>query len=134
MNDDLNSLEYWKNSYFELQEINKNLQWEDAEKLNKINQLYKENEELKKDKEYLDKVNDEQMERILDLSDELKNEIAFNEESETVKKYKAQIEKMKCCENCKHYIDSSCEFELPIRCKYWYTQLDNTTDEWKLAE
>lgn len=50
------------------------------------------------------------------------------------KELKAQIEKMKCCENCKHYIDSSCELETPIRCKYWYSMIVNATDEWELAE
>lgn len=48
----------------------------------KIKQLEKENEELKKDKEYLDKVNNEQTKIILQLN--------------------KQIEKMKCCFTCKH--------------------------------
>ena len=28
-----------------------------------------------------------------------------------------KVNKMKCCENCKHYIDSDCELEMPIKCK-----------------
>lgn len=46
-------------------------------------EVMKENAELKKDKEYLDKINNEQTEVILHLNE--------------------QIEKMKCCENCKHH-------------------------------
>lgn len=90
---------------------------------------------LEKEIEYLHSVNEEQKERILDLSDELKSEIAFNEQSETVKKYKAQIEQMKCCWNCKLY---DCSMDCKhTKCKYQYSEMcrtKNMIDKWELEK
>lgn len=75
---------------------------------------------------------------VLNENEKLKQELGDLKLAYTVSVDKAimieqelqeQIKKMKCCENCKHYIDSSCEFESPIRCMYWYTRSNNTTDE-----
>lgn len=104
----------------------------------RIDELQKENKELKEkisawengnpigellaDKEYLDKVNNEQTEVILKLQ--------------------AQIEKMKYCENCKHsYTDSENNVfcYLPFSqedcksCKL-YNHKDTDNDYWELAE
>lgn len=75
----------------------------------KIHALEKENAELKKDKEYLDNTNNEQTEVILKLNE--------------------QIEKMKCCVNCKHAekgyeLCNDLKFDKP--CKDF--------DHWELAE
>lgn len=62
-------------------------------------------------------VRDELEKENEELKEKLKNEISFNEQSETVKKYQEQIEelkahckavddvneKMKCCGNCENY-------------------------------
>lgn len=37
---------------------------------------------------------------------------------------KAEIEKMRCCGNCKHYVDDNCDLQCPHNC-YNY-------DEWEL--
>lgn len=68
-----------------------------------VDSLQKENAELKKDKEWLDNTNNEQTEVILKLNE--------------------QIEKMKCCHNCKNFINKS----------YCITPCEEHS-EWKLAE
>ena len=68
-----------------------------------VDSLQKENAELKKDKEWLDNTNNEQTEVILKLNE--------------------QIEKMKCCHNCKNFIDKS----------YCITPCEEHS-EWELAE
>lgn len=77
-----------------------------------ITDLEKENAELKKDKEWLDNTNNEQTIVILELQ--------------------AQIEKMKCCGNCKNrgldkYMSYPC-----TECKIWHRE--KTNDKWELEE
>lgn len=43
---------------------------------------------------------------------------------DTNRKIEEQIEKMKCCGNCKHYVDYNCDLQCPHNC-YNY-------DEWEL--
>lgn len=65
-------------------------------------ELSKVNEELKKDKEYLDKVNNEQTEVILKLQEQIEQ---LSNDNHVLKTsfitQQEQIEKMKCCMNCK---------------------------------
>lgn len=86
----------------------------------RITELEKENEELKKDKEYLDNTNNEQTEVILKLSE--------------------QIEKMKCCSNCSNFNSGNCKFSLRIKndvttfVKMHEDFFCVNYDKWKLAE
>lgn len=82
-----------------------------ATKLERCNELEKENAELKKDKEWLDNTNNEQTKVILKLQE--------------------QIEKMKDCRNCKHYGNYKDDFMCTlvgqkIHCK--------NKDRWELSE
>lgn len=71
-----------------------------------VAELIKENAELKKDKEYLDKINNEQTEVILHLNE--------------------QIEKMKRCKNCKYSQYISCPILHAKQCSNY--------SKWELAE
>lgn len=111
-------LNNWFLSYNEVIKENEELNRDKTELVNSVTELTNsktelENKvtELKADKEYLDKVNNEQTEVILKLNE--------------------QIEKMKCCGNCKHWIvklgfDSKCELNEP--CEF------GKRDKWELAE
>lgn len=80
--------------------------WDEIEEDAK--RIAEENEKLKKDKEWLDNTNNEQTEVILKLQ--------------------AQIKKMKCCRNCKHF--NQVEIHCDLYAKYECVNLD----KWKLAE
>lgn len=103
----------------EQQEI-KQLEKENAELFNSVTELTNsktelENKitELKKDKEYLANTDNEQTEVILKLYE--------------------QIEKMKCCGNCKHYEQKN-NYVIGT-CKEKYDiEGNNTCDNWEMAE
>lgn len=80
-------------------------------------------------------------------NDDLKKKLREDEEIESVSDFrweenqrlkkenedlKAQIEKMKCCENCKFWQDNDCIIEHDYDCKRWINT--NTDDFWELAE
>ena len=82
--------------------------------LNYIENLEKENKELKKDKEWLDDTNNEQTEVILKLNE--------------------QIEKMKCCGNCKHnYFDNEEIRHCDVLNQHQMVVFKKC-DKWELAE
>jgi len=58
--------------------------------------------------------------------------LKFNKARKIIKKLKRQIEKMKCCENCKNWVDSDCVLSAPLKCKRWCE--DWQDDYWELAE
>lgn len=72
-----------------------------GQKMTHIKELEEENAELKKDKEWLNKTDNEQTEVILDLY--------------------AQIEKMKCCQNCLHFTKQVCRKGIDgcYKCDKW---------------
>ena len=90
-------------------------------------ELEKENAELKKDKEGLDNTNNEQTRVILELQEHI---IKVENDSNNcehwsytrIKQLEAQIERMKCCGNCKHRED--CVYE-----HAW-----DLCEEWEFAE
>ena len=79
---------------------------ENAELDNKNNEMEIEIAELKKDKEYLDKINNEQTEVILKLNE--------------------KIEKMKCCENCTKHRKAECSED-----KKFFARVKRTCNEWE---
>ena len=93
----------------------------------RIAEIEKENAELKKDKEWLDNTNNEQTRVILELQEHI---IKVENDSNNcehwsytrIKQLEAQIERMKCCGNCKHRED--CVYE-----HAW-----DLCDEWEFAE
>lgn len=97
------------NIYLEgLEEGRKEVREHETTCVNRLHHIEKENAELKKDKEWLDNTNNEQTEVILQLQ--------------------AQIEKMKCCRNCKHF--NQVEIHCDLYAKYECVNLD----KWELAE
>lgn len=84
-----------------------------GQKMTYIKELEEENAELKKDKEWLDKTDNEQTEVILNLY--------------------AQIGKMKCCANCKLFDDCAGDY-LKRGFRAYVDELKQPCDEWELAE
>lgn len=84
-----------------------------GQKMTYIKELEKENEELKKDKEWLDKTDNEQTEVILNLY--------------------AQIRKMKCCGNCKFFDGCTGDY-LKKGFRDYIDELKQPCDEWELSE
>ncbi|MCQ2577507.1 MAG: hypothetical protein MJ176_03135 [Treponema sp.] len=106
-------LNNWFLSYNEVIKENEELNRDKTELVNSVTELTNsktelENKvtELKSDKEYLDKVNNEQTEVILKLNE--------------------QIEKMKCCENCKKHRNRECSED-----KKFFARTQNQCDEWE---
>lgn len=100
--------------------------------------LAKENEELKKDKEYLDNVNNKQIEVIIKLNEQIEKMKAQIKPLEDRicslrrknRSLENKIEKMKCCGNCKHFdIDDNER----LNCVLQFIHCTNR-DEWELAE
>lgn len=99
--------------------LGKEEQWKATEKAQKktsarIKELEKENEQLKKDKELLDNTNNEQTKVILELQEHIREVENDSNNCEhwsytRIKQLEEQIEKMKCCGNCKHRED--CVYE-----------------------
>lgn len=134
-----------------LKEVNEAAKQELIEARYRNSELKKENdcykaldshyEEIEEDAKVIAKENAE-------LKEKLKNEISFNERSETVKKYQEQInelkahckavddvnEKMKCGGNCRHgyYVNTGGCYDM--KCRLTYCDCINCNDKWELAE
>lgn len=90
--------------------------------------------QLKKDKEYLDNINNEQTEVILQFNEQIEQLSNDNRVLRTALfTQKIQVEKMKCCGNCKHYKQTS--NYLVGTCKGKHNiEGDNICNMWELAE
>lgn len=70
----------------------------------KIKNLTKENEELSNSVTELTNTKTELENKVIELETQIENyKLSENEGNEIITELKAQIEKMKCCRNCKHY-------------------------------
>ncbi len=91
--------------------------------------ILKENEELKKDKEWLDNINNEQTVFILELQQQIEQLSNDNYVFITaIITQKKQIKKMKNCKNCSYGMNGGCDYYNAVPDKV------QNCEHWRLAE